>query len=74
MKNVNEFMYAKFNTLTDTEWGELAKLVDKICDAHEDDEWWKVENCIKACVNIALSIKEDDDAFAELCREESNHE
>lgn len=54
MKNARKFIHAKYNTLTQDEWDELTKLVNKICDAHENDKWWKVDNGIRACVNHAL--------------------
>lgn len=74
MKNARKFIHAKYNTLTQDEWDELTKLVNKICDAHENDKWWKVDNGIRACVNHALLIREADEEFAELCEEENEDE
>lgn len=74
MKNAKKFNYAKYHTLTQDEWDELTKLVYKICDDHEDDKWWKVDNCIRACVSHALLVREADEEFAELCEEENEDE
>lgn len=61
MKNANKFMYAKFHTLTKAEWDELTALVNTICDAHEQDKWWKVDGCIRTCIDSALAMREADE-------------
>jgi len=70
MKNAKKFNNAKYNTLTQHEWDELERLINRICDAHNDDKWWKVDNSIRACVNHALMIREADEEFAESLEEE----
>ena len=74
MKNAAKFIYAKYHTLTKDEWDELTNFVYKICDNHDGDRWWKVDNCIRVCVNHALLIREADEEFAELCEEENEDE
>lgn len=74
MKNAKKFNHAKYHTLTQDEWNELTKLVNKICDNHDNDKWWKVDNCIRACVNSALIRREADEEFVELCEEENEDE
>lgn len=66
MKNAIKFNYAKYNTLTDDEWNELEKLIVKICDSHDNDKWWKVDNGIRACVDCALIRREADEELEEL--------
>lgn len=66
MKNAIKFNHAKYYTLTREEWNELTKLVYKICDNHDNDKWWKVDNCIRACVNRALLTRESDEELEEL--------
>lgn len=70
MKNAKKFLYAKYNTLTKDEWDELLDFIYKICDNHKDDKWWKVDNCIRACVNNALSARASNDKFVEDCEDE----
>lgn len=74
MKNAKKFNYAKYHTLTQDEWDELTKFVYKICDNHDNDKWWKVDNCIRACVSHALLVREADEEFVELCEEENEDE
>lgn len=69
MKNLDKFMQAKFHTLTDAEWDELTNLVNKICDAHEGDKWWKVDCCIKTCIDFALSAKQANEEVSQFCEE-----
>lgn len=66
MKNVAKFIYVKYHTLTQDEWNELEKLVIKICDNHDNDKCWKVDNGIRACINHALMAREADEEFEEL--------
>lgn len=66
MKNAKEFNDAKYSTLTQHEWDELERLVIKICDNHDNDEWWKVDNGIKTCVNSTLIRIEAEEEFEEL--------
>lgn len=74
MKNAAKFREAMYQTLTQDEWNELIKLVDKICDAHEDDKWWKVYNCIKTCVNHALLERVTVEEHTELCEKDEDNE
>lgn len=74
MKNAMKFNHAKYHTLTQDEWDELTKLVYKICDNHEDDKWWKVDNCIRTCVSHALLVREADEGLAELDEEDDEDE
>lgn len=67
MKNATKFRYAKQHAITRDEWNELYKLVNKICDNHNDDKWWKVDGCIKACVIHALLEREAIEEYTELC-------
>ena len=69
MKNVREFNGAKYNTLTKDEWSELIGLVNRICDAHEDEEWWKTDACIRTCVDSALLTREADENYSLFCEE-----
>lgn len=66
MKNARKFNHAKYHTLTKDEWHELKELVYKICDNHDNDKWWEVDNCIRTCVNLALIRREADEEFEEL--------
>lgn len=65
MKNAMKFVYAKYNTLTQHEWDELDRLINRICDNHNNDKWWKVDSSIRACVNSTLIRREADEEFEE---------
>lgn len=73
MKNRSKFMYFKFHTLNKSEWDELTNLINKICNNHKNDAWWKVDTCIRTCVDNALIMREAEEDFSEFC-EEGKHE
>lgn len=74
MKNARKFNHAKHSTLTEEEKHKLKTLINEICDAHTNDEWWKVDCAIKSTVNRYLLHREADEGLAELDEEDEEDE
>ena len=74
MKNARKFEKAKYYTITEEEQKKIINLINEICDAHEEDKWWKVDLCIRAWVNYALMRRVDDEEFEELKSEDESDE
>lgn len=74
MKNARKFEKAKYHTLTEEEQKKIINLINEICDAHEEDKWWKVDLCIRAWVNSALIRRAADEEFIELEAEDESDE
>lgn len=74
MKNARKFLKAKYHTLTEKEQKKIINLINEICDAHEEDKWWKVDLCIRALVNLALIRRATDEEFIELEAEDESNE
>lgn len=52
--------------LTEDERKDIDTLVNKICDNHDKDHWWKIEGSIFHRVNYVLGCRLADEAFAEM--------
>lgn len=74
MKNAIKFEKAKSETLTEKERKMIECLVNEICDAHENDKWWKVDLCIKSWVHHYLLSRAAHEEYAEFCEKDESDE